>query len=102
MPRFQPGQSGNPGGRPKENRIVREKAREHTEDAIAVIYEIMMDQTKHESSRLTAAFGLLDRGWGKPAQAIVGGDEDDAPIQLAEIVIRAIDAAGDRSTPQSS
>jgi hypothetical protein len=98
MPRFQPGQSGNPGGRPKENRIVRELARKHTDDAIAVLAEIMHDVTKHESARITAAVALLDRGWGKPAQAIVGGDEDDAPIQLAEILIRAVDAAGDRST----
>jgi hypothetical protein len=32
---------------------------------------------------------------GKPAQAIVGGDDDDNPIKtLNEIVIRAVDAAG--------
>jgi len=37
---------------------------------------------------------------GKPAVAIVGGDEDDNPISFREIVIRAIDATGDRSTSQ--
>lgn len=80
---FQPGQSGNPGGRPKDNKIVREKAREHTEDAIAVLYAIMMDEAKHESARISAAVAILDRGWGKPAQTIVGSDDpEDAPLRL--------------------
>lgn len=40
-----------------------------------------------------------DRLDGKPAQAIIGGDEDDPAVKvLSEIVIRAVDA--DRSTAQ--
>lgn len=41
-----------------------------------------------------------DRMDGKPAQSVtVAGDEDGGPIKtLNEIVIRAVDAAGDRST----
>jgi hypothetical protein len=34
-----------------------------------------------------------DRLDGKPAQAIIGGDDDDNPITIREIVIRAVDAA---------
>lgn len=38
---------------------------------------------------------------GKPAQAIVGGDDDDNPIRtLNEIVIRAVDAASDRPSEE--
>jgi len=33
---------------------------------------------------------------GKPAQAIIGGDDDDNPIKtVSEIIIRAVDAARD-------
>lgn len=32
-----------------------------------------------------------DRLDGKPAQAIIGGDEDDAPIRVEQILIRAVD-----------
>lgn len=40
-----------------------------------------------------------DRMDGKPAQAIIGGDEDDPAVKvLSEITIRAVDA--DRSTAQ--
>ncbi|TGN75951.1 hypothetical protein EOW77_0032295 [Bradyrhizobium yuanmingense] len=38
---------------------------------------------------------VMDRIDGKPAQAIVGGDEDDAPIRLEKIV-REIVRAPDR------
>ena len=38
-----------------------------------------------------------DRLDGKPAQAIIGGDEDDPAIKtVSEIVIRAVDATGNR------
>lgn len=36
-----------------------------------------------------------DRLDGKPAQAIIGGDEDDPAIKtVSEIIIRAVDATG--------
>ena len=98
---WKPGQSGNPGGRPRGCGRVRELAQQHTDLAIETLVDICKDKTNNAAARATAAIGLLDRGWGKPAQAIVGGDEDDPPIQLAEIVIRAIDAAGNRATPKS-
>lgn len=41
-----------------------------------------------------------DRIDGKPAQAIVGGGEDDPPISIKELVIRAIDATHSRSTEE--
>jgi len=49
---------------------------------------------------LAALKELGDRLEGKPAQAI-SGDPDNPIRTLSEIVIRAIDAADDRSTPQS-
>ena len=49
------------------------------------------------SGDLAALREFGDRMDGKPAQAIIGGDEDDPAVKvLSEITIRAVDA--DRST----
>jgi hypothetical protein len=62
--RFLPGQSGNPGGRPKDEHRVAELARSYTLEAIDTLVELMRDG-KDERVRGTAAQALLDRGWGK-------------------------------------
>jgi hypothetical protein len=38
--------------------------------------------SESEATQLGALRELLDRGYGKPAQAIVGGDADSAPVAL--------------------
>jgi hypothetical protein len=44
---------------------VADLAREHTEDAIAVLAEIMKNPDAPAGVRVTAAKALLERGWGK-------------------------------------
>lgn len=61
---------------------IKSLARSHTEKALAVLAGIMNEQSSPAAARVTAATALLDRGWGKPAQAIVGGDEDDNPLKM--------------------
>lgn len=39
---------------------------------------------------------LFDRVDGKAPQPLTGGDDDDNPISIKEIVIRAVDAVSDR------
>jgi HEAT repeat protein len=56
---FQPGQSGNPAGRPKG---IEALARAHTPAAIAAL----VDALRSPKERVSAAVALLDRGWGKP------------------------------------
>ncbi len=71
------GQSGNPGGRPKEVAEVRELSRQYTDEAIQTLVTLMQS-AKLERTRLAAASELLDRGYGRPPQAIdLGG-----PIQI--------------------
>jgi hypothetical protein len=64
--RFAPGQSGNPGGRPKNH--VQSLAREHTEAAVLALVEAL----NNPRERVPAAVALLERGWGKPVQPIEG------------------------------
>jgi hypothetical protein len=62
---FKPGQSGNPGGRPKILAEVRDLARVSTVEALETIRSLMADQKVPPATRLAAADTLLDRAWGK-------------------------------------
>lgn len=74
MAKFEPGQSGNPGGRPKGYGDLREKARGHTEAALQVLVEVMNNKDAPASARATAADAVLDRGWGRPESSLKLGD----------------------------
>ena len=65
---FQPGQSGNPLGRPKEDKTIRELAKAFTADAIETLVSIAKNPKASDSARVQASTALLDRAWGKPAQ----------------------------------
>lgn len=49
---------------------IRSLARSHTESALRVLSHIMNEPDAPHSARVAAATALLDRGWGKPSQAI--------------------------------
>ena len=71
---FLPGQSGNPGGRPKDEHRVSELARSYTAEAIETLVDLMR-HGKDERVRGTAAQSLLDRGWGKAKVEVVSNAE---------------------------
>ena len=67
----------NGAGRPlgSKNRVsgqyredLAELARGYTEFAIRTVVEICADPRQPAAVRATCAFGLLDRGWGKPTE----------------------------------
>src|SRR5262245_25567848 len=70
MPRFQKGQSGNPGGRPKVVGEVQELARKHTAEAVATLVRIMRDKKAPAAAQAVAANSILDRGYGRPPQSL--------------------------------
>ena len=70
---FRPGQSGNSPATIEARRIfqdVADAARERTQDAIDTLSAIMKDPKAPAAARVSAAQAILDRGYGKPAQAI--------------------------------
>lgn len=71
------------------NGSVRDIARAYTEIAMAELIKLAT-KSKSENMRLLSATAILERGWGKPAQAHVGGDADDAPIRHVHEVRRTI------------
>lgn len=86
---FEPGKSGNPGGRPKailpDGRTLAEVARTHTLEAVETLVSVMKDG-ESDAARVSAAVAVLDRGWGKPAQPV---EADEAFVDLASELIAA-------------
>jgi len=67
---------------------VADLAREHTEDAIAVLAEIMKNPDAPAGVRVTAAKALLERGWGKPVAPPPPEEEpSEPPVWRIERVI---------------
>jgi hypothetical protein len=79
MTRFQPGKSGNPGGRPRVLEELRDLARRHTPDSITELARLAK-KAKSETARIAAIRELLDRGYGKSTQ-YVGSSDDMPPVQ---------------------
>jgi hypothetical protein len=84
---FAPGQSGNPGGRPKRAKIWREaieraiKRREHDDpQALEKLADKLLAQVDAGDVAAMKEFG--DRIDGKVPQALVGGEDDDPAVQL--------------------
>ena len=82
---FKPGQSGNPGGRPKINEEFRERARKAVDAHVldAWIGEVVA----RGDEWMRAAENLASYGYGKPAQAVQVSADENAGL---EIVIRTV------------
>ena len=98
--RWQKGQSGNPGGRPKVIGDLQEQARQWAPEALEALREIAASRDAPPSARVSAAVALLDRGYGKPAQSI------DAKVSnepsMAQLHLQALKELAERAKEQKA
>lgn len=87
---FQKGQSGNPGGLPKDLREVIHLARSHTVTAINALAEIAGNGDS-EAARISASEALLNRAWGKPKDTVELTGSEGAPLGLVVKIVRPND-----------
>jgi hypothetical protein len=93
--------------RKKISADLRSLARGHTELCIKVLAGMLSQEAVPAAARVSAAGILLDRGWGRAPQAIIGANGegdikvtirhilehiDETPITIAGEVVRDIDA----------
>ncbi len=84
--RWQPGQSGNPKGRPKADLDIAALARSHAPEAMAALV-LALDDPK---TRVPAATAILDRGFGRPITPIVDETEGTSLTLLHLIAARRV------------
>jgi hypothetical protein len=82
---FPKGQSGNPGGRPKEILAIVELARAHSPAAIRTLASIVGDKKAPPAARVAAANSILDRAYGKSPQSVQMTGKDEGPVQFENV-----------------
>ncbi len=80
--KWRKGESGNPGGRPKEAPEVKALARRYTEEAIERLAHWLRSDDARAS--VAAAGALLDRGWGRPRQPVSGEITEQIIVKLVQ------------------
>lgn len=78
---FAKGVSGNPSGRPKDHLKLKNLCAEHGPRAVQILVEAM-ENAPEWSDRIKAAKEILDRGFGKPAQALDLSSDDGTGITV--------------------
>jgi CO/xanthine dehydrogenase Mo-binding subunit len=89
---WKPGQSGNPGGRPKRD-LAAEIARAIFEENSEAITSALAAELKKGNAKVFAA--LADRAYGKPRQQIEWMGEDGGPVET-RVVVQFVRTGEDR------
>ena len=83
-----PGAGRKPGSKDRatiEQRGTLEAlAREHTDTALHVLVQVA-EASESDAARVSAANAILDRGYGKPKQAMEHTGKDGGPIETIEM-----------------
>lgn len=82
---FAKGQSGNPSGRPKIPKDVKEMLKAAAPDAAKLLIDTINDSEAPRALRLEAAKTLLDRVYGKATQPIEGVDNKIEIVLAGEL-----------------
>lgn len=97
--RFQPGQSGNPGGRKPIPEELKNRLRNLSSKAVDALERAL--DSEDDRICIQAATVLLDRAYGKPAQQLdtsISSRSENEQAQIARLVERAR-ARDDRPGP---
>lgn len=70
MSKFQKGQSGNPGGRPKMDPKFVAACTKAAPKALEYLIKVLENPLSQDSDRIKAATVIIDRAYGKPAQSV--------------------------------
>ena len=81
--RFQKGESGNPGGRPKLPAEMREMFRAKAPEAFEVLSRHL--QSPDAKVAIAAATQILDRAYGRPVQSIDANITEDPIRYIVEL-----------------
>jgi hypothetical protein len=68
----------------KTSADIRSLARSHTATAVRTLAGIMKERRAPAAARVSAAIAVLDRGWGKPQQAIEMDWRQKPPDQMTD------------------
>lgn len=87
MPRggARPGAGRRPGSATKATADVIALAQQHGDKAIKALVEIATSDKQPAAARVSAANALLDRGFGKPSQAVELTGKGGGPIQQTQV-----------------
>jgi len=90
---YLPGTVGTSPGRPKVPEDLKQAFRALSMDALNVLKSIMLNPEARDSDRSKAADSILDRAWGKPAQAIeMSGGITEARVDISKLSDTQTDA----------
>lgn len=79
-----PGAGRKAGKVSKAKRELADMAKDHAEMALRTLAEIAQNG-ESEAARVSAATAILDRGYGKPAQAVQHTGKDGGPVVFQTI-----------------
>ena len=82
------------GGRPKLLGHVQELARQYATEALKTLVDISRDEKAPPAARVAAANAILDRGYGKPTQAVSQTFTRADPSTLSDEELAAIIKSG--------
>lgn len=87
--KFQPGETGNPGGRPRRTMAeFREMFSEGTEQVLRALRAgAVVGLARGTTAGVAAAHEFLDRMWGRAPQPITGGD--GGPVKVTYELVRS-------------
>lgn len=100
---FRAGAGRKPGAVSQAKRDLMAIAKEHAEGALETLVSIHQNAKAPAAARVSAAVAILDRGYGKPTQAVAVGNPDGSSIgpsiiQIVGMAAQHDDGAGQTST----